>query len=104
MTVDALYRTAGFITYVPVWGRTPGYLHDLTRRLPMAPAGTMELCNAHAIDRLTADGVEYLHFGFAPFITDEAELPWRKQAGIVAGAAAAPIRWPLYPTERQARY
>src|SRR5262249_7379679 len=45
---DAAGRLQGFITYVPAWGRRPGYLHDLTRRLPEAPVGTMELCNAHA--------------------------------------------------------
>jgi len=33
VAVDAADKTVGFITYVPVWGRTPGYLHDLTRRL-----------------------------------------------------------------------
>ena len=32
----------GFITYVPVFGTQPGYLHDLTRRLPESPPGAME--------------------------------------------------------------
>jgi lysylphosphatidylglycerol synthetase-like protein (DUF2156 family) len=65
----------GFITYVPVWGARPGYLHDLTRRLPSAPVGAMELCNAQAMERLTADGAEYLHFGFTPFAVDGQEGP-----------------------------
>ena len=104
MTVDALNRTAGFITYVPVWGRTPGHLHDLTRRLPMAPAGTMELCNAHAIERMTASGVEYLHFGFTPFITDEAELPGANKLASWLVRQLRRYGGPLYPAESQARY
>jgi lysylphosphatidylglycerol synthetase-like protein (DUF2156 family) len=66
-TLDAADRMRGFITYVPAWGQRPGYLHDLTRRLPDAPVGVMELCNAVAIERFAAEGVEYLHFGFTPF-------------------------------------
>src|SRR5262249_1814731 len=45
---DAAGGMQGFITYVPVWGSRPGYLHDLTRRLPEAPVGAMELCNFDA--------------------------------------------------------
>jgi len=104
MAVDALDRTVGFITYVPVWGRTPGYLHDLTRRLPMAPAGAMELCDAHAIERMTADGVEYLHFGFTPFITDGAELPGANKLASWLVRQLRRYGGPLYPAESQARY
>ncbi len=60
----------GFITYVPVYGQQPGYLHDLTRRLPDAPPGAMELCNAEAMSRLQAEGCTHLHFGFTPFVVD----------------------------------
>lgn len=60
----------GFITYVPVYGQQPGYLHDLTRRLPDAPPGAMELCNAEAMARLHAEGCTHLHFGFTPFVVD----------------------------------
>jgi len=70
---DGSSRTVAFITYVPVWGETPGYLHDLTRRLPDAPAGAMELINAHALERMRAQGVPVLHFGFTPFIVGDAE-------------------------------
>ncbi|HYL59434.1 MAG TPA: DUF2156 domain-containing protein [Candidatus Acidoferrales bacterium] len=102
--VDGRGDLIGFITYVPVWGLRPGYLHDLTRRLPTAPAGAMELCNAFAIERLAAEGVAHLHFGFTPFITTGAEpssanrlVAWtirqlRKYGGFV------------YPAESQAQY
>jgi lysylphosphatidylglycerol synthetase-like protein (DUF2156 family) len=73
--VDAQERMLGFITYVPVWGEHPGMLHDLTRRLPDAPPGIMELCNAFAIRRFTEENVTYLHFGFTPFIVDDRRRP-----------------------------
>ncbi len=73
--IDGSDGVVGFITYVPVWGQTPGYLHDLTRRVATAPSGAMELCNQFAIERLAAEGVAYLHFGFTPFMTNGAELP-----------------------------
>jgi Phosphatidylglycerol lysyltransferase, C-terminal len=65
-------KPVAFISYVPVWGNErPGYLHDLTRRIPNVPPGAMELCNAEAIERFRAEGVKYLHFGFTPFIVDD---------------------------------
>lgn len=66
-------RWLGFITYVPVFGSQPGYLHDLTRRVPDSPPGAMELCNADAMERLRSEGACYLHFGFTPFVTSGAE-------------------------------
>lgn len=72
---DRNLHALGFITYVPASGAQPGYLHDLTRRVPTAPPGCMELCNAHAIDRLRAEGVPYLHFGFTPFVVPDVPLP-----------------------------
>jgi lysylphosphatidylglycerol synthetase-like protein (DUF2156 family) len=66
-TLDPLGTIIGFIAYVPVYGERPGYLHDLTRRLPDAPVGVMELCNATAIEQFQREGVDYLHFGFTPF-------------------------------------
>jgi phosphatidylglycerol lysyltransferase len=74
LVVDAEGKAWAFISYVPVWGRErPGYLHDLTRKLPDAPPGAMELCNAEAITRFKAEGVKHLHFGFTPFLIDPKE-------------------------------
>jgi lysylphosphatidylglycerol synthetase-like protein (DUF2156 family) len=104
MALDANGAIAGFITYVPAWGETPGYLHDLTRRLPTAPPGTMELCNADAIERMTAEGVPFLHFGFTPFITGGAELPG---ASRIAAWVVRQLRQRaafLYPADSQAQY
>jgi phosphatidylglycerol lysyltransferase len=105
LVLDGGEDPIAFISYVPVWGsERPGYLHDLTRRIPDAPSGAMELCNAEAIARLKEEGVKYLHFGFTPFITDAAE-----------GQASSPlitrvVQWlrkngqKIYPADSQAAY
>jgi lysylphosphatidylglycerol synthetase-like protein (DUF2156 family) len=101
---DIRGEAVGFITYVPAWGKTPGYLHDLTRRMPTAPAGAMELCNACAIERMIAEGVEFLHFGFTPFITDGVEFPGANR--MVAWAIRQLRKYGgfVYPAESQAQY
>ncbi len=68
-------QVLGYISYSPVYGSRPGWLHDLTRRRPDAPPGVMELIVAETMDRLRAGGVApgssarpgWLHFGFTPF-------------------------------------
>jgi lysylphosphatidylglycerol synthetase-like protein (DUF2156 family) len=65
---DRQDQPLGFITYVPVWGERPGVLHDLTRRVPEAPTGVMELINATALARFQAEEIRFLHFGFTPFL------------------------------------
>jgi lysylphosphatidylglycerol synthetase-like protein (DUF2156 family) len=75
VALDEADALQGFITYVPAPGEHPGYLHDLTRRAPTAPPGTMELCNAEAMAQLQREGVAYLHFGFTPFLVDAPEGP-----------------------------
>ena len=65
-------RVLGYISFSPVFGSRPGWLHDLTRRSPDAPPGVMELIVAEMIDRLRqeagTDGPGWLHFGFTPFV------------------------------------
>lgn len=60
-------EAAGYISYSPVYGSRPGWLHDLSRRAPVAPPGTMEAINVAAIEAARAEGVGWLHFGFTPF-------------------------------------
>ncbi len=102
--LDSAGAVLGFITYVPVWGERPGWLHDLTRRVPSSPVGVMELCNAAAIERFTAEGAKHLHFGFTPFLVRGQE-----------GPGASPfLAWMLrmlgrhgsfiYPAQSQAEY
>jgi phosphatidylglycerol lysyltransferase len=101
---DAELRAVGFITYVPSWGSRSGYLHDLTRKLPDAPAGAMELCNFHAIEKMQSEGVAHLHFGFTPFVTDgpEPEGANRVMAWLVKMLRAHGSA--IYPAESQASY
>ncbi len=73
--VDGTGAMVGFITYVPAYGARPGWLHDLTRRIPDAPVGCMELCNQFAMGRLSSEGAQWLHFGFTPFLVDGDEGP-----------------------------
>lgn len=105
LVMDADDRPIAFISYVPVRGsEQAGYLHDLTRKIADAPVGAMELCNATAIERFQNEGVQYLHFGFTPFVVDdEAQEPacrWLHRA----------IHWlrthgsRFYPTDSQVAY
>lgn len=75
IVLDSSDKIVSFITYVPVWGKRPGFLHDLTRKIPRAPTGAMELCNSYAMERMIAEDIKFLHFGFTPFIVDEVEPP-----------------------------
>lgn len=96
-------RLVGFITYVPAWGTSSGYLHDLTRRLPDAPAGVMELINATAVARFAAEGVGFLHFGLTPFIVDPAEPSGGSQTLARVLRFLGRRRF-VYPTQSQVEY
>ncbi|WP_323379434.1 bifunctional lysylphosphatidylglycerol flippase/synthetase MprF [Streptomyces durbertensis] len=60
-------RPVAYVSYSPAYGSRPGWLHDLSRRLPEVMPGVMETINAAAIERFTEEGAEWLHFGFTPF-------------------------------------
>lgn len=57
----------GYISYSPVYGPQPGWMHDLSRRHPDAGPGVMEAINKAAIDIFKDEAVRWLHFGFTPF-------------------------------------
>jgi lysylphosphatidylglycerol synthetase-like protein (DUF2156 family) len=73
---------AGYISYSPVYGSRPGWMHDLSRRRPGNSPGIMEAINKAAIDTFIAEQVRWLHFGFTPFTTlcDDWELPGHSRA------------------------
>jgi len=104
VVTNASHHMQGFITYVPAWGERPGYLHDLTRRLPDAPSGTMELCNAHAIEQFVAEGIPYLHFGFTPFITDASGDPQGSRIVAKLIHLLGTYGSVIYPAQRQVQY
>ena len=102
--IDPTDRCVAFITYVPSWGRAPGYLHDLSRRLPSAPPGALELCNARAIEVMISEGAPYLHFGFTPFVVGGPEFPGANR--LAAWAVPLLYRYgaAIYPAASQAHY
>lgn len=104
VVLDAEEHMLGFITYVPVWGEYPGYLHDLTRRLPETPPGAMELCNFVAMERFVQEGVAHLHFGFTPFIVDEARRPFEKPFLSSVIKMLGRYGKSIYPAQSQASY
>jgi lysylphosphatidylglycerol synthetase-like protein (DUF2156 family) len=96
----------GYISYSPVYGSRPGWLHDLSRRLPDGPPGIMEAINKTAIDTFTAEGAGWLHFGFTPFtgLDPGAEVAtssrwFRWLVGQLARRGAA-----VYPARTQLAY
>src|SRR6266540_884031 len=64
----------GYISYSPVYGSRPGWMHDLSRRVPDNTPGLMEAINRTAMERFQAEGVRWLHFGFTPFTSLDAGL------------------------------
>lgn len=97
---------AGYISYSPVYGSRPGWLHDLSRRRPGGPPGIMEAINKTAIDAFQAEGVGWLHFGFTPFTGLDPEVEvgtssrwFRWLAGQLARRGAA-----VYPARTQLAY
>jgi len=104
VALDPHDRPAGFITYVPAWGSAPGYLHDLTRRLPDASPGVMELCHARALEQMAAEGVPCVHFGLTPFVVDGSELPGASRWAALAVQTLYRYGSALYPAASQAQY
>jgi lysylphosphatidylglycerol synthetase-like protein (DUF2156 family) len=71
----------GYLSYSPVYGPQPGWMHDLSRRVPDAPPGVMEAVNKAAIEVFRGEGVPWLHFGFTPFTSlDGPDLPGHSPA------------------------
>jgi lysylphosphatidylglycerol synthetase-like protein (DUF2156 family) len=60
-------RVLAYVSFSPAHGAKSGWLHDLSRRLPDAPPGVLELIVVTAVERFRGEGSAYLHFGFTPF-------------------------------------
>ncbi len=63
-----------YVTFSPVYGARQGWLYDLTRRSYQAPPGTIEAIISRAITIFTAEGCQWLHFGFTPCTDLQPEL------------------------------
>ncbi len=75
-------RPIAYVTYSPCFGERPGWLYDLTRRRPDAPAGTIELLFLTALERVADEGCGWLHLGLTPMtqLDRRHELPGRSSA------------------------
>lgn len=99
-------RVIGYISYCPVHGPRPGWLHDLSRRLPDAPPGVMEVVNLHALERFRSEGVPWLHFGFTPFtgLGPEHAMPTANRRVDRLTALLAEKGSAVYPSKSQLEY
>ncbi|EME15496.1 bifunctional lysylphosphatidylglycerol flippase/synthetase MprF [Rhodococcus triatomae] len=103
-TIDG--APVGYVSYAPVHGSRPGWLHDLSRRTPEAPPGVMEAINRHACTRFREAGSEWLHFGFTPFTSLDpahelatASTPISKVVGLLGRYGSV-----VYPSATQLEY
>lgn len=99
-------QVLAYISFSPVYGARAGWLHDLSRRAPDAPPGTLESIVVFAVERFRAEGARFLHFGFTPFtgLRPECEMPghsrlMRRIVGLLAGHGAK-----IYPAADQLAY
>jgi lysylphosphatidylglycerol synthetase-like protein (DUF2156 family) len=101
----------GYISYSPVYGSRPGWLHDLSRRRTDGPPGIMEAINTTAIGTFQAEGAGWLHFGFTPFTgldpavevgTSSTWFRWLIGQLAARGAAVYPARTQLAYKEKWA--
>ena len=93
-----------YITYVPSYGKYRGMMHDLTRRLPDAPPGTMELINWTALMRFQEEGIDNLNFGFTPFVGMNAEVEGHSPAVSRVMRFLAEHGSAIYPSKAQEAY
>nr|MDT0663677.1 DUF2156 domain-containing protein [Micromonospora sp. DSM 115978] len=82
-TVDG--AAVAYISYSPAYGSQSGWLHDLSRRRPQVPPGTMEAINLQAVETFQREGAQWLHFGFTPFTGLLPELELSTAGRITAG-------------------
>jgi lysylphosphatidylglycerol synthetase-like protein (DUF2156 family) len=99
-------RAVGYISYSPVFGRMPGWMHDLSRRHPQAPPGVMEAVNLTAVERFQAEECAWLHFGFTPFtgLDPAARMPGASRLTDRLVALLAEHGDRVYPARSQLAY
>ncbi|MEU1073445.1 phosphatidylglycerol lysyltransferase domain-containing protein [Streptomyces sp. NPDC005878] len=81
-------RDIASVTYLPVFGSRPGWLHHTARRAPDAPRGAVEAVNLAAAGAFTTEGAQWLHLGFTAF----AGLCAQYELGTASAAAARLLR------------
>jgi len=100
-------QVIGFISFVPVYGKRAGVLHDITRRQVDAPPGVMDLINMTAIERFQQEGIDHLHFGLSPFAGLTAQRDCVEGRSRLLSRLAALIATHgdfIYPSKTQEQY
>lgn len=94
------------VTYLPVFGSRPGWLHHTAHRAPGAPEGALEAVGLAAVRVFAAEEAQWLHLGFTPF----AGLGTQYELGSASALAARLLRlvggrgeWRRAAAERLAR-
>ncbi|WP_024806411.1 bifunctional lysylphosphatidylglycerol flippase/synthetase MprF [Nocardia sp. BMG51109] len=98
-------EVVGYVSYSPVYGAQSGWLHDLSRRVELAPPGAMEAINWHAVKQFSEEGCGFLHFGLTPFTgmsADTFDTRNRTLAFLLAKLYDHGSR--IYPAETQLQY
>lgn len=106
LATDASGGCLAYISFSPVYGSTAGWLHDLSRRRPDAPPGTMELVLVTAIERFREEGAGHLHFGLTPFtsLSADHELAGHSALGSRLVSLLASHGQRIYPAADQLAY
>lgn len=60
-------RPIAYVSFSPVYGSQPGWLYDLTRRLPATPPGVIDAVFAAALETFQVEKARWLHLGLTPF-------------------------------------
>ena len=96
----------GYCSYAPVYGPRPGWLHDLSRRVPDAPPGVMEAVNLFAMEQFQSEGVKWLHFGLTPFlgVAPQYAMPTASRSVDRAFRLLADKGKAVYPAQSQLDY
>lgn len=100
-------RPLAYVTYSPVFGARAGWLYDLTRRRPDAPAGTIELVFVTALERFLQEGCGWLHLGHTPMVQlDARHAPPSGSSAVLAWLLRllAEHGEAIYPARSQEQY
>jgi lysylphosphatidylglycerol synthetase-like protein (DUF2156 family) len=99
-------KPVAYVSYAPAFGTRPGWLHDLSRRIPDAPPGVMEAINMQAIATFQKEGADWLHFGFTPFMGLDEEAEVSSASGVVTKIVRLLAKHgrAVYPADSQVDY
>lgn len=100
-------RPLAYVTYSPCFGPRAGWLYDLTRRRPDAPAGTIELIFATALERFVEEDCGWLHLGHTPMAQlDARHAPPSDSSAVLAWLLrlVAEHGEAIYPARSQESY